>query len=131
MTLIRCDNHGRQGFIEVCEHINSELSSNLFCEHKLLKFWGNVYACDACWQSFNFDKFENHPELNGKDFWGIDDEFDENSLAFKDYYNIYSQLKRNCWCVKCVNEIRANTISKTPLFDTKQSARQFYSVTIP
>jgi hypothetical protein len=109
MTLFLCKKHGRQGFIEVCEHINSELSSNIFCENKPLTFWSNVYACDACWQNFEIDKFENHPELKGKEYSNIDDGFDENGLAFKGYYEVYNQLNRNTWCAKCVAEIQSKS----------------------
>ena len=107
MTLFLCKKHGTQGFIEVCEHINAELCSEIFHEHKNLTFWSNVYACNTCWQDFEIDKFENHPELKGKEYPDVDDEFDENGLPFQGYVEIYNQLNRFAWCVKCVTEIKA------------------------
>ena len=110
MTLILCKKHGTQGFVEVCEHIDSELRSDVFHKHKQLTFWCNVYACDDCWQKFDIANFENHPELTGRYFY--DDEYDENGSAFQGYNKIYSRLNRKSWCTKCLREIQDKMIEK-------------------
>jgi ribosomal protein S17E len=108
MGIILCKRHGKQGFEQVCKHIDADLKAEVCLKSKRLDFWGNILVCDECWKNYEIEKFEEHPELKGKDYFDIDDEFDENSYIFQEYCKVYDKLNENMggWCLQCMAEIK-------------------------
>jgi len=112
MGITYCKKHGRQGFDQVCEHIDAKFKEGIFSlETHRLNFWEIILVCDNCWRDYDIEKFENHPELKGKSFFDIDDEFDENSSIYKEYGNVQQKLNENLrgWCLQCIKEVEVKT----------------------
>jgi hypothetical protein len=102
--VIVCSKHGKSGFRETCEHVSTELGVGRYAQSRRAEFWLNMLVCDECWEEHDFARFESHPDITGKPFY----EADEDSPTFQEYSRVYEGLRRRCWCVKCIAEIRAN-----------------------
>lgn len=106
-----CEKHGRQGFEQVCEHIDAEFKQEIYPETHRLNFWEIILVCNECWENYEIEKFESHPELKGKSYFDIDDELDEDSPIFKKYVEVQEKLNKNLkgWCIQCIKEVKVKT----------------------
>ena len=111
MGITICKKHGRQGFDQICEHIETKFKEGIYPEAYRLKFWEIILICEVCWKNYDIEKFESHPELKGKSYFDIDDEFDENSPIFKEYVEVQQRLNKNLrgWCLQCISEVKVKT----------------------
>lgn len=106
MGIIHCKKHGKQGFIEVCEHIHDEYKNDIY--HKPRRFTsGNLYfieVCDICWQKYDLDRFQHFSEISLDEFLDLDN---EKAKSLKDEWrNVYDSVNRRGWCVQCIAEVK-------------------------
>jgi hypothetical protein len=104
MGVIMCSKHGKSGFRETCEHVDTEFRKGRYGRPRRLEFWLGALVCDECWEGYDIARLESHPGIAGKPFY----EADEDSPAYQEYSRVYDKLRRRCWCVKCIAEIRNN-----------------------
>ena len=111
MCITICKKHGRQGFDQVCEHIDAKFKDEIYPKMHRLEFWGMILVCDDCWGNYDINKFENNPEIKGKNYFDIDSELDENSRVFKEYVEFQQALNKNLfgWCLQCIKVIKVKT----------------------
>lgn len=99
-----CRKHGMRGWDEVCEHLNTELEQGVYGLFHYIWTWAGVRVCEKCWQDYNMEYYETHPDIADKDF--IDA---SHSPIFDEYCNeVYAKLKRCGWCLQCLAEIEMN-----------------------
>ena len=108
MGITICSKHGRQGFREMCEHVDAEFTQGNYKQFRSLVFWLDMLVCDRCWEKYNLERYENHPDIVGNFFY----EIEEDSPITKDYENIYNEMQRRIWCWQCIAEVQVSTARK-------------------
>lgn len=105
MGIMLCKKHGRQGFSEVCGHIDAEYRQGIYREHRefcIGEFYG-ILICEECWKRVDVDKFQPYLEMSQDEFLDLDDE--EVKPIEDEWSEIYNSVSRQIWCLKCISEI--------------------------
>lgn len=106
MGIILCQKHGRQGFYEVCEHIDDKYKQDIYSHHRnfrLGSFYG-IRICDECWKTHDLDNFQEFSEIDMEEFLDLPDEIAKKT---EDKWNkVYDSINRCCWCIQCIAEVQ-------------------------
>lgn len=114
LGICTCSKHGRSGWDEVCEHLNAELNQGIYGPFHYIRSWAGVRVCEKCWQDYNMEYYETHPDIADKDFFDISEE----SPIFDEYHNeVYEKLKRGGRCLQCLAEIEVNQARRNGIPD--------------
>jgi hypothetical protein len=105
MGIVNCSKHGGTGFWETCAHVGAEFGQGNYPQFHQLTFHENVVVCDRCWEQYDLARFESHPDIAGKLIYDTN----ENKPMVKEYFRLYEIInaQSQCWCTKCIAEIRA------------------------
>jgi hypothetical protein len=108
MGITNCKKHGRQGFDEVCGHIDAEYKQDIyrerrdFCIGDLL----GILICEECWKKVDLDKFQPYLEMSFDEFLDLDDE--EVNKIEDEWHKVYESVKAKTWCLQCIAEVKVN-----------------------
>lgn len=97
MGVIMCKKHGKQFFLEVCEHIHNRVIENRdIVIHKLPL---NIFICGNCKENLKTNKLGNHTieeilKMAESDYLKYESKF----------VNIYDKINRIAICKECLNE---------------------------
>lgn len=95
MGIIICKKHGRQDFLQVCEHIYQAHLEGIKKEINSIPSI-NLHVCNFCFEKYGKEYFR---ELNLTDF--IDSFKKEESTQEKEIWEFYEKIERRTICHKC------------------------------
>ena len=105
MGLILCKKHGKQGFYEVCGHIDAEYKQDIYRKHRnfcIGELLG-ILVCEKCWEKHSLDRFQLYLDMSFDEFLNLDNE--KADLIGEEWDEVYCAVGRQGWCIECVAEI--------------------------
>ena len=89
MTFMLCKEHGRQGFYEVCAHVDDALRNgrHISCEQCV-----SVLACERCIDAHDLRRFPSHVLRTGD--WDGDEAAEARA---------YESARAGAWCAACID----------------------------
>ncbi len=105
MGAIKCDKHGGQGFLEMCEHVFHDLQAGIYPEMTNFPPF-DIKLCPTCYESLSVSQM---PDIEFEEILKMPDE--ECEPIDRAFTNIYNKIPgRTAMCYKCIEEVRiANT----------------------
>lgn len=112
MGIILCKKHGKQGFSEVCGHIDTEYKQDICNKHRVfgLAEMFEMLVCNECWKHHNLDRFQTFSEMTENEFFDLEEE--RANQIVKEWSDVYNNVNRRGWCLQCVAEIKVKQARK-------------------
>lgn len=106
MGVIKCHKHGRQRFLETCEHIATAVKNGAFPATNTVPLL-NLKLCDRCFEKANL---KGYKPSNAKEF--LDLPIEAAQLLEAKLEKIYAETHRHAICLKCIEDVRLQQSSQ-------------------